>query len=67
MVWTCLLFIRPGQNHLARHKEREKKTRQAEEETGLEFIRSQKAVENREKWRKLVMKSSVMPQIDPRS
>ena len=30
--------------------------------TGLEFGRSQKAVENRGKWRKLVAKSSVVPQ-----
>ena len=30
--------------------------------TGLEFGKSQKAVENRGKWRKLVAKSSVMPQ-----
>ena len=30
--------------------------------TGLEFGRSQKAVENREKWRKLVAKSSVVHQ-----
>ena len=30
--------------------------------TGLEFSRSQRAVENREKWRKLVAKSSVVPQ-----
>ena len=30
--------------------------------TGLEFGKSQRAVENREKWRKLVAKSSVMPQ-----
>ena len=29
--WTCLLFIGSGQNHLARHSEREKKTRQTEE------------------------------------
>ena len=29
--------------------------------TGLEFGRSQSAVENREKWRKLVAKSSVVP------
>ena len=29
--------------------------------TGLEFAKSQRAVENREKWRKLVAKSSVMP------
>ena len=30
--------------------------------TGLEFGKSQRAVENREKWRKLVAKSSVEPQ-----
>ena len=32
MVWTCLPFIRSGQNHLARHSERGKKIRQTEEE-----------------------------------
>ena len=30
--------------------------------TGLEFDKSQRAVENRETWRKLVAKSSVVPQ-----
>ena len=30
--------------------------------TGLEFAKSQRVVENREKWRKLVAKSSVVPQ-----
>ena len=30
--------------------------------TGLEFGKSKRAVENREKWRKLVAKSSVVPQ-----
>ena len=29
---------------------------------GLEFGRSQRVVKNREKWRKLVVKSSVVPQ-----
>ena len=29
--------------------------------TGLEFAEPQRAVENREKWRKLVVKSSVVP------
>ena len=29
---------------------------------GLEFFKSQKAVENREKWRKLFAKSCVVPQ-----
>ena len=30
--------------------------------TGLEFAKSQKTVENRQRWRKLVAKSSVVPQ-----
>ena len=30
--------------------------------TGLDFAKSQRAVENRRKWRKLVAKSSVVPQ-----
>ena len=34
--------------------------------TGLEFAKSQRAVENREKRRKLVVKSSVVPQRLPR-
>ena len=34
MVWSCLPFIRSGQNHLAGHGERGKKTRQTEEEEG---------------------------------
>ena len=69
VVWSCLPFIRSGQNHLARHSERGKKTRQRKrwednirEWTGLEFAKFQRAVENREKWRKLVVKSSVVPQ-----
>ena len=69
VVWTCLPLIRSGQNHLARHSERWKKTRQTErkrwedirEWTGLDFAKSQSVVENREKWRKLVLKSSVVP------
>ena len=59
VVWTCLLFIISGQNHLARHNERGggEKTRQTEEEIGrqhlvidtLKFAKSQRAMENREK------------------
>ena len=63
-------FIRSGQNHLARHSERVKKTRQRGERwednirewIGLEFVKSQRAVENGEKWGKLVAKSFVVPQ-----
>ena len=34
VAWSCLPFIRSGQNHLARHSERGKKTSQTEEEVG---------------------------------
>ena len=34
MVWSCLTFIRSGQNHLAKHSERGKKTRQTKEQVG---------------------------------
>ena len=34
MAWSCLPFIRSGQNQLARHSERGKKARQTEEEVG---------------------------------
>ena len=33
VVWSCLPFIRPCQNHLAGHSERGEKTRQTEKET----------------------------------
>ena len=70
VVWSCFPFIRSGQNRLSRHSERGKKTRQTEEEVGKqhqgldrpEFGKSHRAVENREKWRTLVAKSSVVPQ-----
>ena len=34
VMWSCFPFIRSGQNYLARHSERGKKTRQTEEEVG---------------------------------
>ena len=34
VVWPCLSFVRSGQNHLARHSEKRKKTRQTEEGVG---------------------------------
>ena len=34
VVRSCFPFIRSGQNHLAKHSERGKKTRQTEEEVG---------------------------------
>ena len=60
------------QNHLARYSERRKNSRRQGKQkrwednitdwTGPEFAKSQRAVENREKWRKLVVESSVVPQ-----
>ena len=58
-----------GNNHLARHSERVKKTRQTEEEVrrqhqGMDrpgVSQVQEGVEDREEWRKLVVKSSVVP------
>ena len=74
MVWTCLPIIRSGPNYLARHSERRKKTRETEkrlednikEWIGLEFAKSQRVVENRGKWGKLAVKSSVVSQQPPR-
>ena len=34
VVWSCLPFIGSSQNHLARHSERGKKTRQTEDDVG---------------------------------
>ena len=34
VVWSCFPFIKSGQNHLARHSERGKKTRRTKEELG---------------------------------
>ena len=36
------------------------------EMTGPEFAKSQRAVENRKKWRKLAVKSSALPKRPPR-
>ena len=65
-------FIRSGQNHLAQHSKRARRRRRGRqmkrwednirEWTGLEFAKSKRAVENREEWRELVVKSSVVHQ-----
>ena len=34
VVWSCLPFIKSGQDHFARHSERGKKTRRTKEEVG---------------------------------
>ena len=64
VIWSCLPFIRSGQNHLARHSERGGETRQTEEE-GENNFREWTDLEGRgeqNKWRKLVGKLSVVPQ-----
>ena len=67
VVWSCLPFTRSGKNHLARHSERGKKTRQTEEEVGRQHQGMDRpgVRQVREEWRKLVAKSSVVPN-DPR-
>ena len=45
-----------------RRRQRKRLEDNIREWTGLEFGKSKRAVENREKWRKLVAKSSVVPQ-----
>ena len=75
MARASLPFIRSGQNRLARHSERERRQGRwrkrwednINEWTGLEFAKSQRAVEKREKWMKLVSKSFVAPQQPSRS
>ena len=74
VVWSCLPFVRFGQNHLARHSERGKKTRRTKEEVGRQHQGMDRpgvqqvpeGSENRENRRKLGVKSSVVPQRPPR-
>ena len=74
LVWSCLLSIRSGQNHLARHSQRGKKTKQTEEEVGRQhqgmdrpgIHQVPEGRQKTDKWRKLVVKSSLVPQRFPR-
>ena len=52
-------MVMKGGRRQGRQKKRWEDNR---EWTGLEISKSQRAVENRGKWRKLVAKSSVVPQ-----
>ena len=71
MVWSCLPFIRSGKKSIlqgavkgGRRQGRQRKRWEdnIREWTGLELSKSQRAVENRGKWKKLVAKPSVVPQ-----
>ena len=53
------VLVKGGRRQGRQRKRREDNIR---DWTGLEFGRSQRVVKNREKWRKLVVKSSVVPQ-----
>ena len=63
---TILQGTVKGGRRQGRPKKKKKKRERWEDNirkwTGLEFAKSQRAVENREKWRKLVVKSSVIPE-----
>ena len=59
VVWSCLPFIRSGQNHFARHSARGKEDKadrgrggktNTREWTGLEFAKSKRAVKDRKKY-----------------
>ena len=60
LVKTILQGTVKGKIRQGRQKKRREDN--IRERTGLEFTKSQRAVENREKWRKLVVRSSVVPQ-----
>ena len=71
VVWTCLPFIRSGEKKILQGTvkggrgqciQKKRWEDNIKKWTGLEFGKSHRAVENREKWRKLVAKSSVVPQ-----
>ena len=60
--------ISKGTVKVGRRQDRQKKRWEdnIREQTGLEFIESQRAVENRETWRKVVVKSAMVPERPPR-
>ena len=70
VVWSCFPFIRSGQNHLARHREMGKKTRRTKEEVGRQHQGMDRpgvwqvpeGNGEQRKWRKLAVKSSLVPQ-----
>ena len=69
MEWSCLPFISLAKTILQgtlkgerRQGRQRKRCEDIREWTGLEFAKSQREVENREKWRKPLVKSSVVPQ-----
>ena len=74
VVWSCFPFIRSRQNHLAMHSERGKKIMRTKKEVGRQHqgmdrpgVRQVPEGSGEQgKWRKLVAKSSVVPQLSSR-
>ena len=70
VVWSFFPFIRSGQNYLAKHSESGKKTGQTEKEVGRQHQGTDRpgvrqvpeGSGEQGKWRKLVAKSSLVPQ-----
>ena len=72
VVWSCFPFIKSGQNHLARHSERGKKTRRTKKEVGGQHQRMDRpgvwqvpeggGEQGKMERKKLVEKLSVVPQ-----
>ena len=70
VVWSCLplsglaktILLSTVKGERRQGRQRKSFKHNMREWTGLEFVKSQRAVENREKWRKLVVKSYVVPQ-----
>ena len=62
LIWLAETILQ-GTAKWGRRQVRQKKRWEDNigEWTGLDFAKSQRAVGNREKWRKLVVKSSVVP------
>ena len=61
-VWSKLILQGTVKGGRRQGRQRKRWEDNIREWTGLKFGKSQRAVENREKWKKLVAKSSVVPQ-----
>ena len=61
-VWPITILQGTVKGGSRQGRQRKKWEDNIREWTGLEFAKSQRAVENREIWRKLIAKSSVVPQ-----
>ena len=74
MVWPFLKIFWFSKDNPTGHSERKKKKRQTEEEvednikewTGMDFVSSTRAGENRSRWKGVVANSSVVPRRPPK-